>query len=350
MLSHVNTNSGIKVWIHVLIWAFLVFFPILLSSGETIDYIKLLKFNLIPLFFHAIIFYSNYIYLINKYLFSKQLLRFILYNLLIVCVAAGLVYLLKHSINSLLPDTQHPHPHRPVSVWFFLYKDAISMSIPVIVSVAARTTEQWSMNEVERKEVEKEKLHSELQHLKYQLQPHFFFNSLNTIYALVERSPVLAQETIHSLSKLMRYMLYETDKDQNSLHDEIEFMKQYISLMKMRISDKTTVSIHFPEVDKAITISPLLFISLIENAFKHGVSSSLKAEINFNLRIENNKIKFYSENTNYPKTQNDKSGSGIGLINLKKRLELSYPGRYFFETKDEGNRFHALLEIEINHS
>jgi LytS/YehU family sensor histidine kinase len=220
------------------------------------------------------------------------------------------------------------------------------MIIPLIISIAVKTTEKWAKVETEKKENEKELLKSELQHLKYQLQPHFFFNSLNTIYALIQNSPELAQETVHNLSKLMRYLLYETDNGKVKLTDEIEFMKQYINLMKLRISDKTTVRINFPVLTQQHYITPLLFISLIENAFKHGVSSTQHSDIYFSLSIdEKNTVRFIAQNRNFPKNEKDKSGSGIGLNNLRKQLELSYPEKHKFEVKMEDELFTVMLEV-----
>ena len=222
------------------------------------------------------------------------------------------------------------------------------MLIPIIASIAVKTTENWAKTEDERKEREKEMLNWELQHLKYQLQPHFFFNSLNTVYALIERSPVAAQETVHTLSKLMRYLLYDTDSGKVTLAEEINFMTQYINLMKLRISEKTQVTTDFPDPTDGALITPLLFISLIENAFKHGISATHTSEISFRLHVEKNKLIFVARNANFPKNEKDKSGSGIGLVNLKKRLELSYPGKHTFRAGVEGSLFVAELQIQTN--
>jgi LytS/YehU family sensor histidine kinase len=220
------------------------------------------------------------------------------------------------------------------------------MIIPIIIAYALATSDKWRKTEAEKKEREKNNLNSELQHLKYQLQPHFFFNSLNTIYALIERSPEMAQETVHSLAKLMRYMLYETESGKVNLSEDIAFMKQYIELMKLRLSDKTKINVNFPCPGQHYEIAPLLFISLIENAFKHGISATQPSELLFSLKVDEGRIRFFAENTNFPKTEKDKSGSGIGIVNLKKRLELAYPGRHTFQTKVEGNLFSVLLEID----
>ena len=122
------------------------------------------------------------------------------------------------------------------------------------------------------KDLERQRLESELQYLKYQLNPHFFMNTLNNIYALVDLNTEQAKKTIIELSKLMRYVLYEANKNQISLEHEIQFLENYIALMKLRYIDNLNIRTEFPVVVPCVQIPPLLFISLLENAFKHGVS------------------------------------------------------------------------------
>ncbi len=301
------------------------------------------------MFFYAVIFYLNYFVLIDKALFKQKIFFFIAVNLIFILVFTWIHVEVKDFLNSIYEVKsvdglkRNPQPTR-----LFVYKDIIAMMIPIIISFAVKTTEKWSKAEKEKKENEKEILKSELQHLKYQLQPHFFFNSLNTIYALIERSPTLAQQTVHDLSKLMRYLLYDTEVGKAKLSDEIEFMKQYINLMKLRTSDKTIVKANFPVVSDQYFITPLLFISLIENAFKHGISSTQNSEIMFNLVVEGKKVSFFAENKNFPKNDNDKSGSGIGMNNLKKQLDISYPNKHTFKTNVEDGLFKVILEVYID--
>lgn len=165
---------------------------------------------------------------------------------------------------------------------------------------------------------------------------------------MVDISPDQAKISIHSLSKLMRYMLYETNVESVSLSKEIDFMKKYIDLMKLRISDKTVVNYIFPSGETGIKIAPLLFISLIENAFKHGVSASKLSTIDIHMIINETTILFTIENDNFPKKTDDKSGSGIGIQNIEKRIELLYPNKNDFKTFVKENRFVANLKIETN--
>ena len=346
-----KNNSILKIAIHVLIWLLLCIVPYLLSSNDAPEFTKILKFSWVPMVFYAIVFYINYFILIEKLLFNKKTVFYILINLILITLFTWSIFEIKHLVTELYhlpkpPDPSNGIAHKP-SLKLFIYKDALSMLIPIIISIAVKVTEKWTRAEIEKKEAESENLNSELQHLKYQLQPHFFFNSLNNIYSLIESSPSQAQETVHTLAKLMRYMLYDADTGKTNLAEEVEFMTQYITLMKLRISDKTTVVTDFPTLVREYKIAPLLFISLIENAFKHGVSATQPSEIYFSLSIKDNTVRFIAQNTNFPKTNQDKSGSGIGLNNLKKRLQLLYPKDHMFEEKVVNNTFSALLIIDL---
>ncbi len=346
-----KNNMRLKIAIHALIWLLLCIVPYLLSSNEAPEFTKVLKFSWVPMVFYAFVFYTNYFILIEKLLFNKKIVLYIVINLCLIAVFTWLIFEIKHLINQFyhLPKPPGLTPgtaHKP-SIKLFIYKDTLSMVIPIIISIAVKVTEKWTRAEIEKKEAERENLNSELQHLRYQLQPHFFFNSLNNIYSLIERSPSLAQEAVHSLAKLMRYMLYDADTGKTKLAEEVEFMTQYINLMKLRVSDKTTVIVDFPILLTEYKVAPLLFISLIENAFKHGVSATQSSEIFFSLTVKDNTIRFIAQNTNFPKTHQDKSGSGIGLNNLKKRLQLLYPDTYMFEEKVVNNIFSVVLTIDL---
>lgn len=345
-----RNSIPLKITLHCLVWVLLLLFPYLLSSNASIDFFRVLKYTWVPMVFYAIIFYSNYVYFVEKFLFSKKTLRFIGINLFLIFFFTLLNYYIREFLNNIseIKTDFATRKYAPPTPQYFIYKDFISFFIPMIFSIAAKTIENWSRIETERNERETEMLNWELQHLKYQLQPHFFFNSLNTIYALIERTPHQAQETVHSLSKLMRYLLYDTDSKKTKLKDEVTFMTEYINLMKLRISDKTNVRVIFPEVNDQFQIAPLLFISLIENAFKHGISATYPSELFFGMSLNDGTLRFNVENTNFPKTEKDKSGSGIGLANLKKRLELLYPNRYKMHERVDGQMFRVVLEIETN--
>ncbi|SHJ37306.1 sensor histidine kinase [Pseudozobellia thermophila] len=340
-------NKKIIFFQHLLIWLVLFSMPYILSYGQDPDINRLIAHFLIPMLFYAIIFYLNFFILIDKFLFPKKTLRFILINL----VAIAFFMFLKEQIEDIFfqdlarrPSSDNTKEGPPIKL--FLYVQMISYAAPVLFSIAIKTTKQWMRTEAERKEAINFKLQTELQHLRYQLQPHFFFNSLNNIYSLVDISPEKAKSTIHSLSKLMRYLLYETKSETVPLSKEMEFMRKYIDLMRLRLTDKTRVEVDFPTEGQHVQVVPLLFISLIENAFKHGVSAQEEGVISIKMTVENGIVSFSIKNKNFPKTETDRSGSGIGLQNLEKRLQLLYPGRHSFEKKVENGMYSVHLKIE----
>ncbi|SFC28934.1 Histidine kinase [Algibacter lectus] len=342
-------NKTITVISHVLVWLTLFCLPYLLSSGEEQEMNRVIAHFWIPLFFSAIIFYLNFFVLVDRYLFPKKTVEFILLNILIIAFFLFLKEYIEDNyfqdiLKKRLANTERTEPPFKMAIYIQL----LSYLAPLFFSVALKSTRRWVKTEAERKEAANFKLKSELQHLHYQLQPHFFFNSLNNIYSLVDISPDQAKSSIHSLSKLMRYMLYETNLEVVPLSKEIDFLKKYIDLMKLRVSDKTSVSYSFPVKETGIQIAPLLFISLIENAFKHGVSATKPSTIDISMTCDNNTVLFSVENHNFPKKTDDKSGSGIGLQNLEKRLELLYSDKFNFKTILKDDRFLVTLEIKTN--
>ncbi|WP_405396970.1 sensor histidine kinase [Maribacter sp. Asnod2-G09] len=340
-------NKKIVIAQHLIIWLVLFSMPFVLSYGQDLDTNRLIAHFLIPMLFYAVIFYLNFFVLIDRFLFTKKTLIFIIVNLVLI----GFFILLKEFIEdnyfSELINNRPPNANREGPPFkLFIYVQMLSYAAPVLLSIAIKSTKKWVKTEAERKEADNFKLQTELQHLRYQLQPHFFFNSLNNIYSLVDISPDKAKSTIHSLGKLMRYLLYETNTELVTLSKEIEFMRKYIELMKLRLTDKTEVESSFPVSDSQIKISPLLFISLIENAFKHGVSASTKSMISIDMGIKGNKVDFTIENHNFPKQDSDKSGSGIGLPNLEKRLHLLYPNKHSFKKELRDGVYKVNLQIE----
>ncbi|MCK0156833.1 histidine kinase [Cellulophaga sp. F20128] len=342
-------NKTITILSHVLVWLTLVCLPYLLSYGQDQEINRVIAHFWIPLFFSVIIFYFNYFVLVDRFLFPKKTIVFILINSVIIVLFLFLKEYIEDNFfqNIIKKRSENTERIRP-PFNMAIYIQLLSYLAPLFFSIALKSTKRWVKTEAERKEATNFKLKSELQHLHYQLQPHFFFNSLNNIYSLVDISPDQAKTSIHSLSKLMRYMLYETNLAVVPLTKEIDFLEKYIDLMKLRVSDKTVVTSNFPRTETAIEIAPLLFISLIENAFKHGVSATKESEINIVMSTENKTVLFSVENNNFPKKTNDKSGSGIGLKNLEKRLELLYPGKFSFETSLKEDRFLVSLKIETD--
>lgn len=335
-----------------MVWGILFGFPILFTPGGTplsSVYIR----TILPLLFTAFIFYINYFLLIDRFLFKNQVALFIIINLALIIICTWGLEWIKDLMWEPYRGGGGPRrgggDNRGNNGWrnYLLFRSAFSLALTVGVSVAARIVQRWMRSEAERKSLETEQLKSTLAHLQYQIQPHFFFNSLNNIYSLIDISPEKAKDSVHGLSKLMRYLLYDAKAGRVPLSDEITFLKNYIQLMRLRLTDKVEVQFDLPEQSPWVEIAPLLFIPLVENAFKHGVSASQASFIFIKMRIEENQIVFWVENTNFPKNESDQGGSGIGIENLKQRLELLYPNRYEFKQAVQDGVFRSDLKIVI---
>ena len=187
---------------------------------------------------------------------------------------------------------------------------------------------------------------AELAWLKNQINPHFLFNTLNNISSLCQIDADGAQDAIAQLSDLLRYAMYETNKNTVPISGEVEFMRNYISLMKLRCNEKTEVKTTF-DIEQDVEIAPLLFISLIENAFKHGVSSSRSSMIDIHLEQKHNSVIFTCDNTNYPKDDADRSGSGIGLENTRRRLDLMYADHYTWQKWLDNDIYHVYIKLSV---
>ena len=208
-------NKKINVFSHILVWFVLFSMPYILSYGQEQEINRVIGHFWIPLVFYALIFYVNYFVLIDRFLFAKKTLHFIIINAAHYCLfltlESNLYKTVFFKIIARNPSKETGKVGPPFKM--FIYIQSLSYIAPLLFSIAIKSTQRWVKTEAERKEAANIKLESELQHLHYQLQPHFFFNSLNNIYSLVDISPEQAKASIHSLSKLMRYMLYETNME-----------------------------------------------------------------------------------------------------------------------------------------
>ncbi len=340
----VKNNILNNIALHVLVWGILFAFPILFSGGELPPVYLYLR-TVLPLFFIALMFYFNYFILIDKILFKNQIVLFILTNLALIALCMWS----EDGVRDWIPRHNPGRTFRGGGGFksFYHFRTAFSLALTVAVSVAIRMARQWLRAEAERKSMETEQLKSTLSHLQYQIQPHFFFNSLNNIYALVDSAPDKAKDSIHRLSKLMRYTLHDATAEQVALASEINFLKNYIDLMRLRLTDKVDVQYDFPADADHTQLAPLLFIPLVENAFKHGVSANQPSFIFIKMHIDKHRLVFWVENTNFPKDERDKGGSGIGIKNLQKRLSLLYPNRHLFRQTLEDGVFRTELEIDL---
>ncbi len=344
-----------EILVHIVVWLLLIFVPLLSQLEDDSLNVKFMSRVWLMLFGLLITFYSNYLGLINAFFYKNRWFLFILFNLLIFFAESTLSHLANEKIDEwldIVDDRREPATRGMKGI--FLYNDMLFYLMGVAAALGVSYYKRLSQSEMMRKKLEAEKLTSEITLLKYQLQPHFFFNTLNNIYALISKSPAEAQNAVHSLSKMMRYILYENTSPTISLANEIAFMENYGKLMRLRLTDNVTVKLDFPHDHDDLLVPPLLFIPLLENAFKHGVvGNEAHHFINCRMTVEPDKLLFFVENsTCNDKEVEDRSHSGIGLSNLRKRLEILYGHDYSLyaqsETTDSGDKFVAQLEIPLH--
>lgn len=293
------------------------------------------------------VFYTNYLGLIDRYLTTRRFGRFAGYNVLLIGAVMIGVHLL---FRYVLPDTGHRPPMERTwqDALRFFAGNAVLYLLVVGAGVAIRMTGGWYRAEAARQELEHSRTEAELQNLKSQLNPHFLFNTLNNIYSLIQIDVDRAQRSVHELSSLLRYVLYESSRPTVPLKAEVEFLRDYIELMRIRQPRHVRVFVSLPEEPSPTPVAPLLFISLVENAFKHGVSNEKPSYVTIDIHEEGRRLVCRIRNSCFPKSgDSDRSGSGIGLTNLSKRLEMIYPGRYTFEYGQAGDAYQALLCIEL---
>lgn len=255
--------------------------------------------------------------------------------------------------SRLEPSVPPPPPFVPVESQLRTQL-AISLAFLAILAVAIAQffIKEWIRNDITRSHAEAQQLGIELKFLRSQVNPHFLFNTLNNLFSMAQRkgNDELA-DGISKLSGMMRYMLYESNTERVYLQKEIEYLKSCIALSKLRYADsEVDVSFSHPDAAAAgaIQIAPMLFIPFLENAFKHGVSIGQRSGITMTIDVDadQKKLIFACENTDHSQTRMSED-SGIGLANVRRRLELVYPGKHTLDTRLEDGKYSVLLEIDL---
>lgn len=312
-------------------------------------------------YLHSIVyilaFYVNYYLFIDKLLFNrKRVWLFFMVNLVFVLLCILLLAFMHEYFGEFLKpgpreasdvmDGDVVWRDRVLGLFHFLSRDFLMAFLSICMSIALKFSEKWVKWERLEQQIEAERKEYELNNLKNQLNPHFLFNTLNNIYALIGFSPEKAQLAVHELSQLLRYVLYDNESKTVPLEKDMLFVKNYIGLMKLRLNNDVTLNVDIDERQgMGLQIAPLMFVSLVENAFKHGVRSNAKSIINISIKVENYKVTCFVENTCFPKDKHDKSGNGIGIANLQRQLSILYNGKHSLSTVEENGMFKARLEI-----
>jgi len=278
------------------------------------------------------VFYLNLLFLTPKLLYKNKVLLFILISLGIVMAT---VY-----INSFLDDVTGSQAafakifdRKAIGTDSHDFYWTMMTSVVLLgISTVIAFYKKLKIDQAAFAATEQDKVNTELSLLKAQINPHFFFNILHTIYALADTNPAASKDAIYTLSHMMRYVIYETKNDLTDLEKEIKFIEDYIKLMRLRSSENVQIIYEKQEGMKNYAVAPMLFLPFVENAFKHGISLVNPSYIYIDISQIGNKVKLEVKNSLFEeKAQHLEESNGIGIANTKRRLDLLYPGRYTLE-------------------
>lgn len=301
------------------------------------------------------IFYINMLWFVPKVLLQGKLPVYLLTIVLAGVLFVGLLIYTESFLH--LPELMHQtfkpdEPYVPKSRRISGDVFNIMLYFLVIgISTSVASVQKWQKDELLRRELDQQRINTELSYLKAQINPHFFFNTLNNIYALTNLDVKKAQEALLKLSRMMRYVLYENQKNETILSREVSFINDYIELMKMRLTEKVTLHISIDEPKDDLVIAPMLLLPFLENSFKHGVSSQQQSEILIKLEIMGSTVFFETRNHIFPAHSESPEAkeNGIGLVNTQRRLSLLYPDKHRLKFgKDEAKQeYYVNLTINL---
>jgi len=353
-----NTSTN-KILFHSIIWTFFIltsliqFYesPFRINNDFYVQWVT-----------GIILFYLNYFYLVPALLLEKK------YWLYFVFVFALILVFMVIRINYFIPEFRHLRPHNmipPPEDMKFMYKGervrAVMAKQPlffkigpslfyiliITISAIIRTLSEFYNNQQNKLIAETHRTNTELIYLRKQTNPHFLFNSLNSIYSLAHKKSDLVPDAIVTLSELMRYMLYETDNKTVALEKEVNYIQNYIELQKLRLNDIEDIVVNVHGNTKNKFIEPLLLISFVENAFKYGTDYKGAAHVKIKIFILEDNLDFWIENTieSYVK---DPDNSGIGLVNIQNRLDLLYPNAHELSITQDNEYYRVHLNLKLD--
>jgi sensor histidine kinase YesM len=336
----------VRVLVHVLVWVLFFSLPSLLRSYDHEQPQKRPDDNFQWLSLCSNVLWVGLFYL-NAYVYTPSFIykrRYLQYVLLQVLTAV-VVGVMHWSLFQLLITKEPFNTARFIGFSIF----------PFFLMVTAGTTYQLIRDKTRadqlKQQQQQENLKTELSFLRSQISPHFMFNVLNNMVALVRLQSEELEPTIFKLSSLMRYMLYEADEEKVLLGKEIEYLQSYIDLQQQRVGSKVQLDIVMQPVDESLEIAPMLLIPFIENAFKHGVGNIAAPCIRVRLHTEGSRLLFTVRNKYhpFPGEIKDKT-SGIGLVNVKRRLNLLYGDHHTLQIRQDEQWFDVSLAITVHHA
>ncbi|MDY6800567.1 MAG: histidine kinase [Bacteroidota bacterium] len=348
------SKNKIEKWLPHLAGLLLFFIlPVFVFDGNNDRAIYWMYSYYYQLLFMIVAFYVNYLFIVPRFFFSKKRVYFFvvifLFAILILTVSRYLYDVLE--FDNLRPDgniiNQNTRPRGKFGFHPKLVDNFFLLILVLGFSSGMAIIQHLRKNESKQKEIEKARVDSELAFLKNQISPHFFFNSLNNIYALIAVDGDKAQKAVEKLSVLMRYLIYDSNTETVEIQKEFDFTSKYIELMQQRLSSKIKLNVNIDNKLPDVKIPPLLFIPFVENAFKHGISYRESSFISILLKIENNNVVFECNNSNPRVKENEVIKGGVGIDNIKKRLDLLYGNSFQLKIENTTEEYFVRLTVPL---
>lgn len=349
-MSRIIHRSNIATFLtHLLLIVILFVLPEVLSSLSRPWKPVNIDFYIKALVYIGVFYVEYYAILGRMHGRRKQWLWFAAVNVtMVLVILAGFYLFYSETFGPPKPPKNPEHVRRVSKAVIILSRDFGMLVLTIALAVAMKFGEQWRDLQQRRKELQAAQRREELSQLKSQLNPHFLFNTLNSIYALIAISPDKAQAAVHELSRMLRYVLYDSPSTV-PLRRETEFVSYYIELMKLRLNPKLPLTVTLDTGDSGdMPVAPLLFITLIENVFKHGNTSEPWEPVVIEIKADGGHVSCTTSNAVAPRTTSGKTDGGIGIANLRRRLQLIYGDRASLTTTEADGRFTASLQIDLN--
>ncbi len=334
-----------SIWFHIGFWIIYTAIFTVVEASYKGKYTEALAFELMNMPMRLIVVYFNYFVLLPRFLLQGKTAKYFTYTLLTLIVAGFIQRLANYKILSMFYSDLYDF-----GVWLpykFLQTSMIIAS-PLILIIGISVI--WKVAELQKraKTLENEKLQSELKYLKSQINPHFLFNTLNNIYGLSLENSKKTPELILKLSDFLSFSLYESTQKFILLEKEINLLNDFIDLEKSRFDDRVAVEVSIPENINQISIPPLILVPFVENAFKHSLKNETRiAHIFVKLEVVDGQLIYEVKNSKPDQTIEDSSPRGIGLENIKKRLNILYDDQYKLQIEDEDESYSIVLKINV---
>jgi LytS/YehU family sensor histidine kinase len=294
-----------------------------------------------------VVFYLNYLVLAPKLFVAGKHRYDLLINVVLLISLGTLVHYWMDFVNGMFVPGYRDQD--TVGTLSYIARDVLNLAIFAAGATALALARRWVTADQKLKEMEAARAQAELRNLRNQINPHFLLNTLNNIYALTAFDTAKAQEAIQELSKMMRHILYDYQKPMIPLKEEIDFLENYVKLMRIRLPQSVEVTFNAVQPTGTVEVAPMILISLVENAFKHGTSPTEKSFVHINISTNGQQLICDIQNSNNPMTASDHSGHGIGLQQVERRLQLAYPDRYTWEqgTRDNDKTYYSTITIQL---